>query len=350
MTAWAIYGASGYSGGLAARHAVERGERPLLLGRATDRLRPLADELGLDFTAVTLDDADGLRRALAGVSAVVHAAGPFTSTWEPMVRACLLTGTNYLDITGDVDIIEAQRRLDGEARDAGITVMPGAAFDVIPSDCLAVHLKRRLPGATHLTLAIAAITPPSQGTAASIASRLAEGGLVRRHGLLVDDEPAGHEMDIDFGWDVGPHTMFRMRWGDLSTAHHSTGIPNIETYVPLERAALAGVRAAARAPWALRPTAAQRVLVRALTKGRSGPDEEERAGRSAAIWGEVTDGRQRVTARILCPHPYTFTAMGMVESAVRVAAGGSEPGFQTPGTAFGADYVLEFEGTRRAEL
>lgn len=350
MTGWAIYGASGYSGGLAARHAVERGERPLLLGRSVDRLRPLADELGLDCAGVALDDADGLRRALTRVSAVVHAAGPFTDTWEPMVRACAHTKTNYLDITGDVEVMEAQRRLDGDAREAGIAIMPGAAFDVIPSDCLALHLLGRLPEATHLTLAVAAITRPSPGTAASIASRLGEGSLVRRHGLLVDDEPAGHERDIDFGWDVGNHTMFRMRWGDLSTAHHSTGIANIETYLPLDRAALAGVRAATRAPWAFRSAAAQRALVRALTKGRSGPGEDERAGQSAAVWGEVTDGKERVSARVLCPHPYTFTAMGMVESARRAAAGMVEPGFQTPGTAFGPDYILEFAGTERVEL
>lgn len=350
MTGWAIYGATGYSGGLAARHAVERGENPLLLGRSIDKLRPLAEELGLECAAVTLDDEDGLRRALTRVSAVVHAAGPFGETWQPMVRACLATRTNYLDINGDVDVMESLRHVDAEAIERGIIIMPGAAFDVIPSDCLAVYLKNQVPGATHLTLAMAAISRPSHGTALSVASRLSEGSLVRRHGILVGDDPAAHEMEIDFGWDVGRHRMYRLQWGDLSTAHHSTGIANIDTYLPLDRTSLAGIRAAAKAPWAFRPQAAQRALVRVLTSGRPGPDDDERAGQNAAIWGEVTDGRDRVSARILTPHPYTFTAMGMVESGRRASTEEIEPGFHSPATAFGAEYVLEFEGTERLVL
>ena len=347
MSRWAIYGANGYSGRLAARHAVDRGEKPLLLGRSPDKLRPLARELDLEFATVELDDHDGMRRALTRVSAVVHAAGPFRETWEPMVRACLATRTNYLDITGEVGVMESLRRLDGEARDVKLTIMPGAAFDVIPSDCLAVHLKDLLPDATHLTLAIAALARPSPGTAVSVAGRLSEGSHVRRHGLLVDDDPAGDHRTIDFGWDVGTHEMYRLEWGDLSTAHHSTGIPNIETYLPLDGTALAGVRTAARAPWIFRKAVTQRALVRVLTSGRPGPDDDERSGSNAAIWGEVTNGREQVRGRVLTPHPYTFTAMGMVETARRVAAGDAEPGFQTPASAFGADYILTFDGTDR---
>ena len=95
---------------------------------------------------------------------------------------------------------------------------------------------------------------------------------------------------------------------------------------------------------------AQKLGARALTGGSAGPTAQEREGQNAAVWAEVTNGRERLTGRILTPHPYSFTAMGMVESARRVATRQVEPGFQTPATAFGADYILDFDGTKRAEL
>ena len=351
MSRWAIYGATGYSGGLASELAVELGEEPLLLGRSKEKLASLAADLGLDHAVAPLEDEVLLRKALEGFAVLVNAAGPFASTWQPLVEACLDVRTSYLDITGEVAVMEALRKIDDRARERRITVMPGVGFDVIPSDCLAVHLKNRLPDATHLTLAIGAVSRPSRGTATSVAARLAEGSLVRRHGLLVDDDPATHHMHVDFGWDVGAHDLYRLQWGDLSTAHHSTGIHNIETYLPLDRSALRAVRMMSRAPQALvesRP--AQSVVVRALNGGSVGPTAQERAGASAAVWAEVTNGRDRLTGRVLTPHPYSFTAMGMVESARRVATRQVEPGFQTPATAFGADYILDFDGTKRAEL
>jgi short subunit dehydrogenase-like uncharacterized protein len=39
---------------------------------------------------------------------------------------------------------------------------------------------------------------------------------------------------------------------------------------------------------------------------------------------------------------YSLTAECAVESAIRV--GDVTPGFQTPATAFGADYITEFDG------
>src|SRR4030067_639580 len=74
-------------------------------------------------------------------------AGPFIHTFRPMVEACLRAGTHYLDITGEYPVFESLAARDGEARAAGIMVLPGAGFDVVPSGCLGAHLKRRLPPA-----------------------------------------------------------------------------------------------------------------------------------------------------------------------------------------------------------
>jgi len=162
--------------------------------------------------------------------------------------------------------------------------------------------------------------------------------------------PASKELRVDFGAGVGVRTVYLFRWGDLSTAHHTTGIGNIETYLPLDRQALNGTRLARRLPWLFRQRVVQRLLVRQMTGGKPGPDELTRTGQRAAIWGAATDGERTVTARLQTTHPYTFSALAMVETARRVSAGEVAPGFQTPAGAFGADYVLEFEGSSRTDL
>jgi short subunit dehydrogenase-like uncharacterized protein len=84
-----IYGANGYTGALVAREAVTRGLRPILAGRNAAALATLAGELGLDYRVVALDDPAGLDNLLAGVTAVLHCAGPFVFTSQPMADACL---------------------------------------------------------------------------------------------------------------------------------------------------------------------------------------------------------------------------------------------------------------------
>jgi short subunit dehydrogenase-like uncharacterized protein len=181
-----IYGANGYTGALTARAAVERGMRPILAGRNAAALAALAGELGLDYRVVALDDPAGLDNLLDGVTAVLHCAGPFVFTSQPMADACLRNGVHYLDITGEIGVYEALAARDAAAKTAGVMLLPGVGFDIVPSDCLAAHLKRRLPSATRLTLGLRALGGVSQGTALTGLEAMArgEGGMVRRGGKL----------------------------------------------------------------------------------------------------------------------------------------------------------------------
>src|SRR5687768_8923152 len=143
-----LYGATGYTGRLIARLASTYDIRPILAGRNPDAVAALARELGFEHRVFSLDDDAALERALRGASAVLHCAGPFSLTSEPMANACLRTGVHYIDITGEIDVFEQLHARDAAARAAGMMLLPGAGFDVVPSDCLAAHLKRRLPSAT----------------------------------------------------------------------------------------------------------------------------------------------------------------------------------------------------------
>lgn len=143
-----LYGANGYTSALIARLAVQHGLRPILAGRNLEKIEPLSAELGLEYRAFTLDDDAAVDEALADVGVVLHCAGPFSQTSKPMVAGCLRTKRHYLDITGEVAVFEAIAACDAEAKAAGVMLLPGVGFDVVPSDCLAAHLKARLPLAT----------------------------------------------------------------------------------------------------------------------------------------------------------------------------------------------------------
>src|SRR5215210_6724222 len=94
---WMIYGANGYTGELIAREAAKRGMKPILAGRSAERIEPLARELGFESRVFPVE-----RPNLDGVELVLHCAGPFVRTSEPMVRACLDAGAHYFDITGEI--------------------------------------------------------------------------------------------------------------------------------------------------------------------------------------------------------------------------------------------------------
>src|SRR5947208_11632043 len=102
-----LYGAYGYTGRLTAELAAARKLDVVLAGRNKQALAELGGRLGLPTRVVGLDDARRLSEALEDIECVAHMAGPFAVTSAPMLSACLATGTNYLDITGEVGVFEA---------------------------------------------------------------------------------------------------------------------------------------------------------------------------------------------------------------------------------------------------
>lgn len=361
----AIYGAYGFTGELLAREAADRGHRPLLLGRRKGPLEALARELDTEFRVARLDDGRALREALSGVTAVIHAAGPFIETSPPMVAVCLDAGVHYLDVTGEVPVFEAIYQMDVRAREAGVLLLPGVGFDVVPTDALAGLLARRLPDATSLDLAILSLSSPSPGTMETIVEHLPGGLLVRRKGGLRPARLRAPELlrEADFGPGPtgGVRPVLPYTWGDLASAWRSTGIPDITCY-------MAGSRRAARTLPAVLPLLrmllavpplrrAARGLARRAARGPSPERQEE--GRSR-IRGHVRgpDGA-KATALLEIPEAYRFTAMAGIRAAEEVIAR-TDPGRSrsdsealsgavTPSLAFGPEWVLGFPGVELLE-
>ena len=181
---WMIYGANGYTGELIAREARRRGLRPVLAGRSEAKLAPLGEELDLSVRSFSLAQRGETQAALEDMTLVLHCAGPFSATADPMIDACLASGAHYLDITGELAVFEAAKSRHQAALDAGIVIIPGVGFDVIPTDCLAARLKQALPDATHLALGFDSKSRLSPGTAKSLIEGLANGGSARIDGAL----------------------------------------------------------------------------------------------------------------------------------------------------------------------
>jgi short subunit dehydrogenase-like uncharacterized protein len=265
-----------------------------------------------------------------------------------VVDACLRSGIHYLDISGEVEVIEALARRDAEARQRGVAIMPGIGFDVVAGDCLAAHVVGRLPGAEHLALGVSGLRFMTRGTARSVVEA-ADYGVVRRGGRVTRVPLGSLRHEFDFG--AGPRRCLNISWGDVAAAWYTTGIPNIEVYgesTPLLEGFLASSRSFG---WLLGSPPLQAWLKAGVDLLPEGPTAEERAATQAVLVAEVRDrSGRRAAARLTTPEVYSFTGTIAAAIARRVLAGDLEVGFQTPGRVYGADLVLAFDGVSREDL
>ncbi len=347
-----IYGANGYTGKLIAAVAKERGHTPILAGRHPQKITDLAMALRLPARIFDLAKEGEARRYLEDVGVVIHCAGPFSRTAQPMLGHCLATKTHYLDITGEIDVFEMVHRRSAEIAKAGIIAVPGVGFDVVPTDCLAARLKERLPDADHLALAFDGRTASlSVGTAKTSIEGLGEGGRVRTAGRIV---ATGSPRTRDVPFETGVARAIAIPWGDVSTAFHSTGIPNIEVFMGTTEARIRAARLAYRLRklLALRPVQLfmQKQVEKRMAPKGGGPRAETRARATVSLWGEATNpAGRKVELWMRTPEGYTLTAESAVRAAERVLSGSVAPGAWTPSRAFGAGFAEELPGVSLRE-
>ena len=340
---WMIYGATGYTGELIAKAAVADGHSPIVAGRNAEKSAALASELGLEARSFSLDDPEAITAGLDGVRAVLHCAGPFVDTSRPMVKACLESKVSYLDITGEIAVFEACQRKSEQAREAGISIIPGVGFDVVPTDCLAAQLAAKLPDADSLELAFATEAGPSQGTAKTAIKGLGEGGAIRKDGRITKVPIAWRSKTITFA--DKERSAVSIPWGDVSTAHYSTGIDDIVVYMAMPPKAIRRMRWARPFTRVLASKRVQSVLLKRVAKGPRGPSEDRRERCRSQLWGRVTKGDKVVEGTLTTAEAYKLTIETALESALRVTRAEVAPGTRTPSQAFGANFIDSFSNT-----
>jgi short subunit dehydrogenase-like uncharacterized protein len=264
-----------------------------------------------------------------------------------MIDACLQTGTHYIDINGDIAVFEMLKKYDAAAKEKNIMVMPGVGFDVVPTDCIALQLKNKMPDATHLKLAFASIGGGlSHGTAITMAGKIGEGSAARENGKIVR-KPLGQKgIWVNFG--AKKLFVMTIPWGDISTAYTTTGIPNIETYTGMTPKIYRALKLQGAFNWLLRTNFVRNIIKKKIKAKPAGPSDEERQKSSSLVWGQASNAAGKtIIACISCFDGYTLTAHSSLHITKKILEGNYKPGYQTPAGCYGENLIMEVPGTKK---
>ena len=383
-----LYGATGFVGQLTAAHLARHapdGIRIALAGRNQAKLEALRSELpseAANWPVVIADstDAESLQAVAESTRVVISTVGPYAKYGLPLVEACATTGTDYVDLTGEVLFVrESIDRFQDEAARTGARIVHSCGFDSVPSDLgvLVLAEKVHADGAGDLgdtTLYMAMKGGISGGTAASAMVQADEVRADKDKRRVAGDkfalspdraaEPSGEWKDsaaVRYSDEIGAWTapfmmaMFNTRIVRRSNAlqHHVYG--GTFRYREVQRTgrgwsgrltgyAVAGVLGlgfgAMSVPF-LRP-----VVERVLPSPGEGPSEKSRANGhfKATLKTTTTTGASYTSVVAAQGDPgYAATAVMLGESALSLAVSrddcplptGLAGGVLTPATALG---------------
>jgi len=144
-----VFGATSFVGQILARYLFAQfgahdGLKWALAGRSEQKLQRLRTSLGpkaarLPIVVADAADADALEALCGQTRVVISTVGPYALYGEPLVKACAETGTDYCDLTGEVQWIRRMiHAYEKTARKSGARIVHCCGFDSIPSD-LGVH-------------------------------------------------------------------------------------------------------------------------------------------------------------------------------------------------------------------
>ncbi|EJM27449.1 hypothetical protein PMI24_03071 [Pseudomonas sp. GM25] len=315
-----IYGATGYTGRMAAKHAKALGLDLVIAGRTAEKLQSLAAQLDVPFRVFKPDELAA--QSLEGIAVLLNFAGPFVQTADALMQACIEAGVDYLDITAEINVYRRAEQLAVQAARANVMLLPGVGWDVVPTDCLAMHVTRRVQAPRSLKIALQVAGSMSRGSALSVSEIIGAGLLARVDGQLVAT-PDAQPRHFDFG--DGPVLCAPLSFGDLVTGWHSTGIPDIAMFVHISGDAF--------------PEGD-------LSQLPEGPSVEQREAHRARAVAEVRGADGSVARSVIeTVNGYTYTPLVAVEAARRVLSGERRLGFETPARVFGIGFAESIAGT-----
>ncbi|WP_034156659.1 saccharopine dehydrogenase NADP-binding domain-containing protein [Sphingomonas sp. ERG5] len=322
----AVIGATGHTGRFVLAELNRRGLAAILVGRDEHTLA-LADA-GPDgvVRVAHMDDPASLDAALAGAVAVINCAGPFLDTAMPVIDAALRAGIPYLDTNAEqqtVQAIIAQR--DAAARQAGVVLLPAAAFYGGLADLLASAINDEPEPVDEITVAMALDSwHPTRGTRVTGQRNTAK-RLVLRQGRLEpmpDPAPVGH---WTFPAPFGRQDMVTLPLSEMIVLAHHLKPQTIDSW--MNQAPLRDLRDPATPP----------------------PQPSDAQGRSAQLFAMdvlVRKGDRLRRATASGQDIYAITAPIIVEALERLLAGeaGDRTGVRALGEVFDAHAFLSALG------
>lgn len=343
-----IYGANGYTGKLITLEAKEKDLQVEIAGRNRKAIESLSKETGYVYHIVELTQKSELENLLKDFDTVIHCAGPFSETAIPMVEACIHSQTNYLDITGEIWVFEDVMKYHEKAQTAGIALIPGVGFDVVPTDCLAGYLKEKLPSGTNLELAfVGSKTGMSRGTAVTMAKNIAKGGFIRKNGEIKNVPLAYEVKELKFAHRK--QWCMTIPWGDLMTSYHQTQIPNIKVFSGASLKMIKKIKRFRSLKFLLGINWVQKLVRNKIEKSITGPSEKNLKSGKTFVLGTISDDMgNSYSTELITPEAYFLTAKTALATALKLQTHNLN-GYLTPAQAFGHNFIMEFENVERIE-
>jgi len=344
-----LFGATGFTGGLTARHLASRAPadaRWALAGRNRAKLEAVRAELAQDFPYLASlpllvadsDDAASLRAVAESAKVVISTVGPYLLYGEALVRACAEAGTDYVDLTGEPEFVDRMYvKYHETAVASGARLVHSCGFDSIPHDLGALFTVRHLPdgvplqvrGVVRSNAAFSGGTFHSAVTAVSRANQMRQAMAARRK---VEPRPEGRRSRAKSGkpgrdsvlgyWllplpTIDPFVVARSGaalddYGPDFIYSHFAGTKTLR-YAVGGAAGVSGITLAAQ----IKPL---REFLKKKVPAGQGPSQ----GRRDASWFTVDfigeGGGQQIHTRVSGGDPgYTDTAKMLAESALSLA-------------------------------
>lgn len=350
-----VFGATGYTGRLAAGALAERGARFVLAGRDEGRLRALAERLDGRTAAPDIAVADVARpesvRSLVGRGDVlVSTVGPFVRFGDPAVEAAVAGGAWYLDSTGEPPFVRRVFETFGpRARSTGAGLVTAFGFDYVPGNLAgALALREAGERATRVDVGYFVAgdvgRASSRGTRASLAGVALEPMFAWRGGVR-EERAAARTRSFSVrgraraGLSIGAseHLALPRLHEGLREVNVYLGLPPAVAAGPLRAAAAFGP-VAARVPGVRRGLRA--AAGRAMRRPGREPDPEAGAGVRSHVVAVTYDasGVRLGEVHLDGGNPYDFTGQMLAWAAARAAADGMrDTGALGPVEAFGLD-------------
>jgi short subunit dehydrogenase-like uncharacterized protein len=333
-----LYGATGFTGHLAA-HAMERaGVSMVLAGRNRESLERMAREFENEHPIAVArhDDAEAVGELASMGRVLASTAGPFAEVGELIVAAAVSRGSHYLDSTGETEFMaQTYRRHHAAAREQGVVVMNSCAFEYVFGDCAVELALDAFPRARSLRVSYwvpdKAVT---RGTALS-----ALGILFSRRGMKT--RPVGQR--IDFPEPIGGSWAVTYAGGEAEFLPRRRPEVKISTLMNMPELAArsTGLLPVLAGMANLAPV--QAGIRRAVQRLPDGPNEARRARQEWMILVEVDPeeaGRRRLV--ITGADPYGLTGEVLARTAARLVAGKHRAtGVLSPAQAFDPEETLD---------
>jgi short subunit dehydrogenase-like uncharacterized protein len=332
-----LYGATGFTGHLAA-HAMERaGVSMVLAGRNRESLTLMAREFGDEHPIAVArhDDPEAVGQVASMGSVLASTAGPFSEVGELLVAAAVAQGSHYLDSTGETEFMaQTFRRHHAAAREKGLVVMNSCAFEYVFGDCAVELALDAFPRARSLRVSYwlpdKAVT---RGTALSVMGILfgRQGMRTRAVGQRVNfPEPVGSKWAVTYAG--GEAELLPRRRPDVK----------ISTLMDMPEVAARGTGLLPLLAGVANLPPVQAGIRRAVQWLPDGPDEARRARQEWMILVEVEpekSGRRRLV--VTGTDPYGLTGEVLARTAARLAAGKHRAtGVLSPAEAFDPEETL----------